>query len=117
VHRDLTEEDIAKIAGTYHAWKSAAVGGAVVGVGAIHESPLPYADVAGFCKSVPLKEIQEQGYVLTPGRYVGAAELEEDDEPFEEKMRRLTKELETQFEANNKLQNVIKNNLRKLSNG
>jgi type I restriction enzyme M protein len=110
VHRDLTEEDIARIADTYHAWKSAAVGG----VGAIHESPLPYADVAGFCKSATLKEIQEQGFVLTPGRYVGAAELEEDDEPFEQKMARLTKELEAQFEESAKLETAIRANLQKL---
>ncbi len=101
VHRDLTEEDIAKIANIYHAWKSGK----------------KYEDVAGFCKSTTLKEIQEQGYGLTPGRYVGATELEEDDEPFEEKMARLTNELETQFEESNKLQNLIKNNLRKLANG
>jgi type I restriction enzyme M protein len=110
VHRDLTEEDIARIADTYHAWKSAAVGG----VGAIHESPLPYADVAGFCKSATLKEIQEQGYVLTPGRYVGAAELEEDDEPFEQKMARLQADLEKQFLENSELENIIKANLRAL---
>ena len=89
VHRDLTEEDIAKIADTYHAWKSGK----------------KYEDIAGFCVSATLKEIQEQGYVLTPGRYVGAAELEEDDEPFEQKVARLTKELEIQFVESEKLGN------------
>jgi len=115
VHRDLSEEDIAQIADTYHAWKTAAP------VGTIHElslrgSPLrePYADVAGFCKSVTLEEIRAQGYVLTPGRYVGAAELEEDDEPFEEKMARLTKELEVQFEESEKLEEAILGNLKRL---
>ena len=112
VHRSLTDEDIAKIADTYHAWKSAHVG-------TIHElslrAPQPYADVAGFCKSSTLKEIQEQGYVLTPGRYVGAAELEEDDEPFEQKIARLTKELEAQFEESDKLEKMIWKNLGKLN--
>jgi type I restriction enzyme M protein len=70
--------------------------------------------VAGFCKSATLKEIQEQGYVLTPGRYVGAAELEEDDEPFEEKMKRLRKELEAQFDENNILEEQIRTNLQRL---
>ena len=101
VHRDLSAEDIAKIAHTYHAWTS---------------SPLPagegsgvmaYEDVAGFCKSVTLEEIRAQGHVLTPGRYVGAAEAEEDNEPFEQKMTRLIKELEAQFEESQKLEKNI----------
>jgi len=113
VHRDLSEEDIAQIADTYHAWKNGTVGAAV---GTIHELSLPpYADIAGFCKSVTIEEIRAQGYVLTPGRYVGAAELEEDDEPFDEKMARLTKELEAQFEENNNLEKVILNNVKNLS--
>jgi type I restriction enzyme M protein len=62
-----------------------------------------------------LKEIQDQGYVLTPGRYVGAAELEEDDEPFEQKIARLTKELEAQFEESDKLEKMIWKNLGKLN--
>jgi len=98
VHRDLTEEDIAKIADTYHAWKSGK----------------KYEDVAGFCRSATLKDIQEQGYVLTPGRYVGAAELEEDDEPFEQKMARLTKELEAQFEEGKNLEKKILDSLAKI---
>jgi type I restriction enzyme M protein len=101
VHRDLTDEDIAKIADTYHAWKSGK----------------KYEDVAGFCKSATLKEIQEQGYVLTPGRYVGAMELEEDDEPFEEKIARLKKELEAQFEESDALQRTIHKNLKSLTYG
>jgi type I restriction enzyme M protein len=95
VHRDLTDEDIAKIADTYHAWKE--------GKG--------YEDIAGFCKSVSLEQIQEQGYVLTPGRFVGAAELEEDNEPFEQKMARLTKELEAQFEESRNLEQQIRTRL------
>jgi type I restriction enzyme M protein len=99
VHRDLTEEDIAKIADTYHAWKS----------GKKHK------EIAGFCKSSTLKEIQEHGYVLTPGRYVGATELEEDDEVFEKKIIRLTKELEMQFEESGKLEKTILKNVKNLS--
>jgi len=101
VHRDLSNEDIAQIADTYHAWKEGK----------------KYEDVAGFCKSVTFEEIRVQGYVLTPGRYVGAAELEEDDEPFEQKMARLTKELEVQFEESGKLENIILANFKRLENG
>ncbi len=128
VHRDLTDEDIAKIADTYHAWKKS---GTMISddlltdydLTAKNHSPshnqtnhsADYVDVAGFCKSATLKEIQEQGYVLTPGRYVGASELEEDDEPFEQKIARLTKELEAQFEESDRLEKLIKTNLRKVS--
>jgi type I restriction enzyme M protein len=101
VHRDLTEKDIAKIADTYHAWKLGK----------------KYEEVAGFCKSSTLKEIQEQGSVLTPGRYVGATELEEDDEPFEEKIARLTKDLEAQFEESEKIKQTIRVNLKKINYG
>jgi type I restriction enzyme M protein len=101
VHRDLTDEDIAKIADTYHAWKMGE----------------KYEDVAGFCKSTTLEEIHGQGYVLTPGRYVGASELEEDDEPFEQKIARLTKELEAQFEESDLLQKTILKNISQVDYG
>lgn len=124
VHRDLSEEDIAKIAGTYHAWKGIPLptGEGREGEGALIPNPSPegrreYADVPGFCKSVTIEDIRAQGYVLTPGRYVGAAELEEDDEPFDEKMARLTKELEAQFEESGKLEKLIRTNLQKLDYG
>ncbi|MCC6983609.1 MAG: SAM-dependent DNA methyltransferase [Bauldia sp.] len=77
----LTDEDIARIADTYHAWRE--IGGR-------------YEDVPGFAKSATTEEIATRGFVLTPGRYVGAAEPEEDDEPFEEKMARLTAKLRQQ---------------------
>jgi type I restriction enzyme M protein len=99
VHRDLSNEDIAQIADTYHAWKE----------GEKHE------DVPGFCKSVTTEDIRAQGYVLTPGRYVGAAELEEEDEPFEQKMTRLTKELVAQFEESDNLEKLILKNVKSLS--
>ncbi len=98
VHRDLSREDIAQIADTYHAWRN----------------ENGYEDIAGFCKTISLDEIRRQGYVLTPGRYVGAVELEEDDEPFEEKIDRLTKVLEGQFTESSKLEEIIRQNLKKL---
>ncbi|MBI4760679.1 MAG: SAM-dependent DNA methyltransferase [Chloroflexi bacterium] len=110
VHRDLSDEDIAKIAGTYHAWKSQID---PKGLGRPLGSE-EYKDIPGFCKSVTLEEIRAQGYVLTPGRYVGAADVEEDDEPFEEKVARLTKELEAQFEESARLEEQIRENLKRL---
>jgi type I restriction enzyme M protein len=98
VLRDFAPEDIEKISGTFKAWKH--------GEG--------YEDVKGFCKSADLKEIASQGYVLTPGRYVGAAEVEEDSEPFEEKMPRLVAELGAQFKESARLETAIKANLRGL---
>jgi type I restriction enzyme M protein len=84
IHRILTDDEIAKIARTYHAWRG-------------EEKAGEYRDVPGFCKSATLEEIKGHGYVLTPGRYVGAKALEDDDEPFEDKMRRLAAKLEEQF--------------------
>ena len=79
-HRELTDEDLAQVADTYHAWR----GGKGVG---------KYDDVPGFCKSAPLDEVRKHGHVLTPGRYVGAAAQEDDGEPFEDKIRRLVSQL------------------------
>src|SRR3989338_441111 len=90
VHRELTDEDIAKIAGTYHAWRGDKGAG-------------KHADVPGFCKAAKLEDIRTHGHVLTPGRYVGAEAAEEDDEPFEEKMQRLTTTLRQQTEQAAKL--------------
>jgi type I restriction enzyme M protein len=101
VLRDFKPEDIRKIADTFHAWKRA-------------ES---YADVAGFCRSAKLQDIKQHDYVLTPGRYVGAAEQETDSESFEEKMTRLTSLLNEQFEASAKLEKVIRENLARLGHG
>ena len=105
-HREMTEDDIARIAGTYHAWRS---------VGA--DGHPPYEDVPGFCKSAALEEIQKHGHVLTPGRYVGAAPEEDDGEPFEEKMKRLTGELREQMEEGRKLDEAIDANLKELGYG
>src|SRR5208282_4253005 len=84
VQRELTKEDIARIAGTYHAWRGDKGAG-------------KYEDTAGFCKSATQDEIRTHGHILTPGRYVGAEEIEDDGEPFEDKMKRLTATLENQF--------------------
>jgi len=95
-HRELTDEDIARIAGTYHAWRS---------------KDGKYKDEAGFCKSAQLDEIRKHGHILTPGRYVGTAEIEEDDEAFDAKMKRLTSELSEQFKKSHELESEIKKNL------
>lgn len=114
VHRELTDEDIAKIANTYHAWRgdvllpSPASGRGAGGEGA------SYQDIPGFCKSADLDLIQQHGYVLTPGRYVGAEEIEDDGEPFEEKMTRLVAELNGQFAESSKLEQAIRANLKGL---
>jgi len=123
VQRDLTPEDIGKIADTYHAWRGD--GGASVlasrgkeGKGSSVASPhQKYADIAGFCKSAKLEDIRAHGHVLTPGRYVGAEEAEDDGEPFEQKMKRLTATLEEQFAESAKLEKAIRQNLKALSHG
>ena len=76
-----------------------------------------YADVAGFCKAAQLDEIRKHGYVLTPGRYVGAAAVEEDGEPFDEKMNRLAATLHEQQVAARRLDAIIAANLRELGYG
>lgn len=98
-HRELTDEDVAQIANTYHAWRG-------------EEEAGDYEDIRGFCKSVKRDEIKKHDYILTPGRYVGFAEEEEDPEEFEEKMKRLTSELAKQFEESDRLEDEIKANLR-----
>ncbi|MCX2782832.1 SAM-dependent methyltransferase [Microbulbifer thermotolerans] len=95
VLRDFSPEDIAKIADTFHAWQQ--------GEG--------YEDVPGFCASVEFADIEKQDFVLTPGRYVGAPEQEEDDEPFADKMARLTGQLKEQFAESARLEAEIKRNL------
>ena len=73
-----------------------------------------YADIPGFCRAVKLDEIQKHDYVLTPGRYVGAEESEEDDEAFAEKMQRLTAQLGEQFAESARLEAEIRKNLARL---
>ena len=104
VHRELTDADIARIAGAYHAWRGDKDAG-------------EYADVPGFCKRTSLEDIRKHGYVLTPGRYVGAESAEDDGEPFEEKMKRLTASLREQQAEAAKLDAVIAANLKELGYG
>lgn len=99
VQCELDESSIARIADTFHAWK---------GDGECEQS---YEDVAGFCRSVTLAEIAEHGHVLTPGRYVGAEEVEEDDEAFADKMQKLTKKLGEQMSKGAELDLVIRQKL------
>jgi type I restriction enzyme M protein len=103
-HRELTDEDIARIADTYHAWRGEKDAG-------------QYSDVPGFCKSAGLDEIRKHGHVLTPGRYVGAEAQEDDGEPFDEKMKRLTATLREQQEEAAKLDTAIAANLKELGYG
>lgn len=114
VHRELTEEDINKIVFTYHLWRmdGAAVDEEYCKRGIVYEPLPPYADIPGFCKSATTAEITAHGYILTPGRYVGAEEVADDGEPFEEKMPRLVAELHAQFAESEKLEQAIKANLR-----
>ncbi len=109
VHRDLTDEEIARIAGTYHAWRLPAPSAARQAGG--EKDAGEYKDIPGFCKSATVEEIAAHGYILTPGRYVGAEQVEDDDEPFEVKMNRLTAKLEEQFGESAKLEAMVRQNL------
>ena len=107
-HKELSDEDIARIAGTYHAWRGEPSAESEPGTSG-------YADVPGFCKSATTAQIAEHGYVLTPGRYVGAAASDEDDEPFDEKMKRLTAELREEFAESARLEALILERLREIA--
>jgi type I restriction enzyme M protein len=128
VHRELGDDDIAKIAGTYHAWRGDKVQRTTGATG--ERKPPVYADgarggrnpplcadVAGFCKSATLDDIRQHGHILTPGRYVGAAEVEDDGEPFDEKMARLTAQLHEQNKEAAKLDKRIWANLKDIGYG
>jgi type I restriction enzyme M protein len=104
VHRELTDKDTARIANTYHVWRG-------------DEDAGDYADVAGFCRAVKLDDIRDHGHVLTPGRYVGAEAAEDDDEPFDEKMRHLAATLREQQAEGTKLDGAIRANLEELVHG
>jgi type I restriction enzyme M protein len=103
-HRELTDGDVAKIAGAYHAWRG-------------DKGSSKYADVPGFCMAAKLDDIRKHGHVLTPGRYVGAEAAEEDAEPFEEKMKRLASTLREQQAEAAKLDVAIAANLEGLGYG
>jgi type I restriction enzyme M protein len=120
VLRDFTAEDMEKIAGTFREWRfdESTWRGEMERAGCLLPEPGPgYADVAGFCKSATLAEIAAHGHVLTPGRYVGAEDVADDGEPFEEKMQKLVSELTAQFTESAKLEQAIKANLEGLGYG
>jgi type I restriction enzyme M protein len=104
VHRELRNDDVAKIAGTYHSWRG-------------DKSAGTYADVPGFCKAEMLADIRKHGHALTPGRYVGAKDIEDDGELFEEKMMRLAAILRQQTDDAVKLDAAIVANLKELGYG
>ncbi|QSR35889.1 restriction endonuclease subunit M [Marinobacterium iners] len=95
VLRDFTADDIRKVADTFHAWQRGEA----------------YEDVAGYCATVDFQQIEKHDFVLTPGRYVGAPDQEDDGEPFAEKMARLTEQLRVQFAESERLEAEIKRNL------
>ncbi len=124
-NRELTDADIQKISGTYHAWRTVSGEGAEYirfpsAPGVPAEEPTAsgrlgrgkYADVKGFCKAAKLAEVEKSGYVLTPGLYVGTDYVEEDDEVFGEKVARITKELSGQFKQSKNLEERIRKNLK-----
>ena len=93
-HRDFTDEDIQKLADTFAAFQSGTL-----------------EDVKGFCAVATIQDIAKQDYILTPGRYVGIEEQEDDGEPFEEKMARLTSELSDMFKKSHELEDEIRKKL------
>ena len=114
-HRELSDDDIARIADTCHAWRSHTPSPSKEedqGGGAS-----PYTDIPGFCKSASIEEVRKHGHVLTPGRYVGAEPQPEDSEPFEEKMKRLTAQWREQQAEAARLDAAIEANLARLGFG
>jgi type I restriction enzyme M protein len=93
-HRDFTDDDIQKLADTFESFQNGTL-----------------EDVKGFCSVATIQDIANQDYILTPGRYVGIEEVEDDGEPFEEKMTRLTSELSDMFEKSHKLEDEIRKKL------
>ena len=126
--RDLSPEDISRVANTYHAWRnrdssSSSSPSPSKGEGrgegdkeSDADSPT-YSDIPGFCKSATIEDIRKHGHVLTPGRYVGAAPQEDDGEPFEEKMARLAKQWRKQQADARRLDAAIEENLARLGFG
>jgi type I restriction enzyme M protein len=102
-HRELSEEEIIRVGRAYHAWRGEKEAG-------------KYEDVLGFCKSAKADEIIAHGYILTPGRYVGSEQIDDDGEPFDEKIQRLTSKLSEQFERSRELEEQIRLSLRGFTN-
>ena len=98
-HREFTEKDVAKVSETYHEWR---------------KQNGKYEDIKGFCKSANLEEIAKHNFVLTPGRYAGIKDEEDDGIPFEEKMAELTKALAQQMAREKVLDDEIKKQLKNI---
>ena len=97
-HRELSNEEVKRIAGIYHSWRG-------------ESDTAPYINEAGFCQAATLGDIREHGFVLTPGRYVGEADVEEDEEEFTVKFARLTEQLKAQFDESTRLEGAIRESL------
>ena len=98
-NKAFTDDDIEKIAGVYHNWRN---------------KDGHYADIQGFCKSATISEVEANNYVLTPGRYVGTEEVEDDGISFDEKVASISENLKGYFEKSIELQEKIKINLKKV---
>ncbi|MBN2307898.1 MAG: DUF559 domain-containing protein [Candidatus Hydrogenedentes bacterium] len=122
-HRELSDDDIAQITRTYHAWRTSGphpASGHPLPEGEGKDMRAPYGwyeDQPGFCGTATLKEIKEHGYVLTPGRYVGTEAVEDDGIPFEEKMAELTAALYEQMAESIQLDDAIRANMEALGYG
>ena len=101
--KEFSDDEIKDIANVYHSWRGT--------------SESQYADKSGFCKVAKIQEIKDNEYILTPGRYVGLAEVEEDSEPFEQKMERITADLSEQFAKSKELEDQIRKSLEGLGYG
>ena len=102
VHRDFTDDDVGRIADTYHAWRGD------------KECKKKHEDIPGFCMSAKLADITVHRHILTPSRYVGAEDVDADDEPFDDKMKRLVATLDEQFAESAKLEKAIRSNFKGL---
>lgn len=101
--KEFADEDIQKVASTFHSWRGT--------------SDDKYEDIKGFCKVAKLDEVRNHEYILTPGRYVGLADVEEDSEPFEQKMERITTDLSKQFVKSKDMEEKIRKSLEAIGYG
>ena len=115
VHREFSDTDIEKIVRTYHRWRATKVAPPIVADSGGEASASPvYEDIKGFCKSATLADIEKHSFVLTPGRYVGIPDEEDDGIPFEDKMKDLTTTLAAQMQKEKELDEQIKTQLARI---
>ena len=114
--KELTNDDIAKITETYHIWRGEELATDSIEPESANKEQ-EYEDVAGYCKSATLADIKANDYVLTPGRYVGAADIADDGIPFETKMSELSQTLYSQMSQSDELDKAIRKNLEALGYG